>query len=248
VTRWLHSAGYLLDEEEPEVQVVRPSDLRLVPPAAVIRCLDDDGLWMPTVEGVSAEGPVIGLLVHPAELKAEARDGGSLLPDAPPAGADVTALLRYVGNELARRGTLTNPWGLYASDIRPEIWARTEELTDTTSRTLGCHLEGAGELRLPIRHTAAGEVLAAIQEHGITVFLAGDDDALAAAVGRYLVGAEFLRHAGDVRVEVDREAPSEMLDPAAIWTGGAGSAEEPLEAFADRAQTAETNDQEVAQA
>ena len=69
VTRWLCSAGYLVEGEDPEIQVVRPSDLRLVPPAAVIRSLDDQAIWMPTVEGTAADGPVIGLLVHPAQLQ-----------------------------------------------------------------------------------------------------------------------------------------------------------------------------------
>jgi hypothetical protein len=39
--RHLLTAGYLMPDEEPDVLVLRPSDLRLVPPAAVIRCLDD---------------------------------------------------------------------------------------------------------------------------------------------------------------------------------------------------------------
>jgi hypothetical protein len=244
VNRWLHSAGYLVDGEEPEVHVVRPSDLRLVAPAAVIRCLDTEDLWMPTVEGVSQDGPVIGLIVHPAELRANG--AGAPAGDVPPAAPDVTALLRYMSHELARRGALTNPWALYAADVRPEIWARTEELTDTTRRHLECQLEGAGELRLPIRHTAAGEVVAAIQEHGIAVFLAGDDDALASSVGRYLTSVGFLRNADDIRVEVERDRPAESLDPDAIWTGRRASAPAgEVEAFTN---PAETKDQEVAQA
>jgi hypothetical protein len=127
---------------------------------------------------------------------------------------------------------------LYAADVRPEIWARTEELTDATERQLRCFLEGAGDLRVPIRHTAAGEVAAALQEERITVFLAGDDDALAAAVGRYLSAAGFLRHADDVRVEATAPPPSESLDPDAIWTGGARE-----EASSSHART---EDQEVA--
>jgi hypothetical protein len=238
VTRWLRTAGYLAPDEEPAVEVVRPSDLRLVPPAAVIRCLDDPALWMPTVEGSSPSGPVIGLLVHPAQLQlAERRRAGEDSP-APPSAADVTALLRYVGGELAARGHLLNSWALYAADVRPEIWARTEELTDATDRHLRCFLEESGELRVALRHTAAGEVAAALQEERITVFLAGDDDALATAVGRYLSAAGFLRHVDDIRVEAAAAPPSESLDPDAIWTGEA------------RAETSSsmtrTEDQEVA--
>jgi hypothetical protein len=219
VTRWLRSAGYLAPEEEPEIEVVRPSDLRLVPPAAMIRSVEDPEIWMPTVEGTSADGPVIGLLAHPAVLRvAERRLAGSDQA-APPSATDVTGLLRYLAAELAARGHLGDPWSLYASSVQPEIWARTEEVTDPTNRSLQSFIEGGSELRLPIRHTAAGEVCAALQEHGITVFLAGDDDALAATVGRYLAAAGFLRHREDIRVETRTPAPAESLDPDAIWTG-----------------------------
>jgi len=224
VTRWLCSAGYLVEGEDPEIQVVRPSDLRLVPPAAVIRSLDDQAIWMPTVEGTAADGPVIGLLVHPAQLQVSERRLAGSDEAVPPSAPDVTALLRYVGGEMATRGHMLDPWALYASDVRPEIWARTEELTDATDRRLECFIEGSTELRLPIRHTAAGEVAVALQEHGITVFLAGDDDALARSVGRYLSEAGFLRHAEDIRVEVERPAPPDALDPDAIRSRTAGDA------------------------
>jgi hypothetical protein len=219
VTRWLRTAGYLTPQEEPEVQVVRPSDLRLVPPAAVIRSLDDPGVWMPTVEGSSAAGPVIGLLSHPAQLQASERRRVGTEAPAPPAAPDVTALLRYLGGELAGRGHLANPWALYASDVRAEIWARTEELTDATDRHLHCYLGGGEELTVPVRHTAAGELVAALQEAQITVFLAGQEGVLTASVGRYLSAAGFLRHAEEVRLEATATPPSESLDPDAIWTG-----------------------------
>ena len=218
VTRWLHAAGYLVEDEEPEIQVVRPSDLRLVPPAAVIRSLDDRATWMPTVEGTGPDGPVIGLLVHPAQLQVSERRLAGTDEAAPPSAPDVTALLRYLGGEMTTRGHLRDPWSLHATNVRREIWARTEELTDPTSRRLECFIEGTTELRLPIRHTAAGEVSAALQEEDITVFLAGDDDALARAVGRYLTAAGFLRHPEDVRLETESPAPPESLDPDAIRT------------------------------
>jgi hypothetical protein len=218
VTRWLRSAGYLGEDEEPEIEVVRPSDLRLVPPAALIRSLDDAEIWMPTVEGSSAEGPVIGLLAHPAVLHVPQRRlaGSDVAP--PPSAPDITGLLRYLGGELAARGHMLNPWSLYASGVRPEIWSRSEQLTDPTDRRLQCFIEGGAELSLPIRRTAAGEVCAALQEREITVFLAGDDEALATTVGRYLTAAGYLRHAEDIRPQTLLPAPAESLDPDAIRT------------------------------
>jgi len=217
--RWLRSAGYLAEDEEPEILVVRPSDLRLTSPAAMIRSLDDAALWLPTVEGASPAGPVVGLLTHPAELHAEERRRRGASPaDAPPSAPDVTGLLRYIGHEMAVRGRLLDPWALYACEVRPEIWARTEELTDETPRRLACHLEGGEGLEVPIRHTAAGESVAALQDRGITVFLAGDADALASSVARYLVELGFLRHPGDMRIESALRRPAESLDPDTIWT------------------------------
>jgi hypothetical protein len=247
VVRHLHTAGYLAPEEEPEVLVVRPSDLRLVPPAAVIRSLDDQRLWMPTVEGVSEQGPVVGLLSHPAELRSEQRRRAGAVSEPPPSSPDVTGLLRRIGAEMAQRGRLLNPWALYAAEVRPEIWARTEEVTDPTPSTLACHLESGERLEVPVRHTAAGELVAALQERGITVFLAGDLDALNASVARYLAGAGFLRHVADLRPEAVREAPAEALDPDSIWTGQPEGWEGPgraLERLDSETQTA-IEDREV---
>jgi hypothetical protein len=216
----LRAAGYLMVDEEPEVLVLRPSDLRLVPPAALIRCLGDPDLWLPTVEGVSAEGPVIGLLSHPTELVTEVRRRrGSPAREAPPSAPDVSALLRWVGGEMAVRGRVASPWSLYAADVRPEIWARTEELTDPTNHTLFAHLDGGSTLEVPVRHTAAGEAVGAIRDVGISVFLAGGHDALAEVIGQYLAAGGFLRDPADLRPEVVREAPPERLDPDSIRTG-----------------------------
>jgi hypothetical protein len=220
VIRHLLTAGYLMPDEEPDVLVLRPSDLRLVPPAAVIRCLDDPALWLPTVEGSSAEGPVVGLLAHPAELATETRirrDSSAVAP--PPSAPDITALLRYIGHEMAVRGRLVNPWALYATEVRPEIWARTEELTDGTNRTLTAHLVAGGSLQVPVRHTAAGEAVGAIRDQGIAVFLAGGPEALGDVIGRYLVAFGFLRDPADLRPELVGPAPPERLDPDSIWTG-----------------------------
>jgi hypothetical protein len=247
VVRHLHTAGYLTPGEDPEVLVLRPSDLRLVPPAAVIRSLDDAGFWLPTVEGSSPEGPVIGLLSHPAELRPPTqrrRRGAGEDDSVPPSGPDVTALLRYIAVEMARRGEIVDPWALYACDLRPEIWARTEELTDPTGVALTAHMEGGERLEMHARHTAAGELVAALSDRGIAVFLAGDQDALARAVGRYLVAHGFLRHADDVRPEIVTEAPAEALDPDSIWTGApSGFAVEPTPELSS--QTTTNEDQEV---
>jgi hypothetical protein len=215
----LRAAGYLVADEAPEVLVLRPSDLRLVPPAAVIRSLEDPSLWLPSVEGTSAEGPVVGLLSHPTELLTEyRRRRGSPARDAPPSAVDISALLRWVGGEMTIRGRLANPWSLYAAEVRPEIWARTEELTDPTDRTLLAHLDGGTTLEVPVRHTAAGEAVGAIRDVGIAVFLAGDHEALGSVIGQYLVAAGFLRDPADLRPEVIREAPPERLDPDSIRT------------------------------
>jgi hypothetical protein len=221
VIRHLRTSGYLSGEEEPEVLVVRPSDLRLVPPACTVRCVDDAELWIPTVEGTSAEGPVVGLLSHPAELaRTRRRLRRSVETDPPPFAPDVAGLLRYLGAELVRERHLIDPWSLYASSVRPEIWARTEELTDPTSRVLSAHMEGGKSLEMAIRDTAAGESIAALRDRdrGICVFLAGDDDALAAIAGRFLTAAGFLRDPGDLRPETVREAPAPTLDPSLIRT------------------------------
>jgi hypothetical protein len=221
VLRHLLTAGYLMSDEEPDVLVLRPSDLRLVPPAAVIRCLDDPSLWLPTVGGTSAEGPVVGLLAEPAELASETRrKRGSPDVAPPPSAPEITALLRYIGHEMTVRGRLVNPWTLHATEVRPEIWARTEELTDRTNRTLTAHLVGGPPLVVPVRHTAAGEAVGAISDQGITVFLAGDHDALGDVIGRYLVGSGFLRDPADVRGEEVSQVAPERLDPDSIWTGG----------------------------
>ena len=220
VVRHLLTAGYLTPDEEPDVLVLRPSDLRLVAPAAVIRCLDDPAVWLPTVEGSSAEGPVVGLLAHPAELATEIRRRRGSPPVAPPPSApDVTALLRYVGHEMTVRGRVANPWTLHATEVRPEIWARTEELTDGTNRTLTANLVGGAPLEVPVRHTAAGEAVGAIRDQGIAVFLAGDHDALAEVIGRYLVAFGFLRDPADLRPEMVGRVPAERLDPDSIRTG-----------------------------
>jgi hypothetical protein len=228
-----------MPDEEPEVLVLRPSDLRLVPPAAIIRCLDDPSLWTPTVEGTSTEGPVVGLLAHPVELTGDGRRvRGAAAPVPPPSAPDITALLRYIGSEMRVRGRLASPWALYATDVRPEIWARTEELTEATGHALTARLESGEALEVPVRQTAAGEAVGALRDRGIAVFLTGDHDSLAAAIGRYLVGCGFLRDPRDLRARPVREVGPERLDPDSIWSGRTPDfAAEPAEELETTEQT-----------
>jgi hypothetical protein len=69
-----------------------------------------------------------------------------------------------------------------------------------------------------VRRTAAGESVGAIRDEAIAVFLAGDEDALAASIGRYLAAARFLRDAGDLRAEAVAARVPERLDPDSIFT------------------------------
>jgi hypothetical protein len=102
--------------------------------------------------------------------------------------------------------------------VRPEIWSRTEKLTEPTNRSLGCHLEGGVELEVPIHRTAAGESVGAIRAEGISVFIGGNDDALATSVGRYLAAAGHIRDARELRPRLARETTTEVLDPDSIFT------------------------------
>src|SRR5918996_441769 len=110
----------LRDKVQRHLEVIAPARslplcyFRLVPPAAVIRCLDDPSIWLPTVEGSSAEGPVIGLLSHPTELRVEERRRAGAAPDAPPSSPEITGLLRYIGGGVGGGGGVLNPWALYA--------------------------------------------------------------------------------------------------------------------------------------
>jgi hypothetical protein len=204
VCRYLESAGYVSDADEVTVGVVRPSDLRRVAPAAVLRSHSDGDLWIPTVEGTSPDGPVIGVVGHAPQLRRrERRRGGAgpRLEDTAPAAPDVVALIRYMQAELGRPGQMA-AWGVYANEVRPEIWAAAEERTEDAGVRLVAHLtdEGATRLELAVRRTGAGDVAVALEDRGINVFLAPDEDGLATLVGHHLAGADFLRFTTEVEI------------------------------------------------
>jgi hypothetical protein len=246
VCRYMVSAGYVHDPDEVTVGVLRPRDLRRVPPAAVFRSYEDPELWIPSVEGISPEGPVVGLLGQATRLRRPERRRAGPGPDltaTAPAAPDVVELLRFVRTELARRRSLRDLSTLYASEVRPEIWAAAERNTGDTGRRLVAYLsdEEGSALELAVRRTGFGEVATALEDRGINVLIAPDDDALAASVGRYLAAHDFLRFASEIEIH-DVAAPrAERLEADSIPTSGDGfavAASQP-EAGAGFAATAE---------
>ena len=223
VCRYLTGAGYVASPDEVIVGVVRPRDLQRVPPAAVFRSLSDPDVWMPTVEGTSPEGPVVGLLAHPAELRGRGRIRAQIGPapsEEAPAAPDVVGLLRFVRAELSRRSSSFDPEALYAAGVRAEIWRAAEQRLERTGMTLAAYLadEDGSRIELPVLRMGSGDVVAALEDSGINVLLAADEDALATSVGRLLERSGFLRFAEEV--EIHRVAPprAERLEPDAIWT------------------------------
>jgi hypothetical protein len=204
VCRYLESAGYVGHADEVTVGVVRPRDLRRVPPAAVLRSHSDPELWIPTVEGTSPDGPVVGVVGYAPQLRRRERrreGAGPRLEESAPAAPDVVALIRYLQAELGRAGQIA-AWGVYASEVRPDIWAAAEERTDDAGVLLVAHMtdEESTRLELAVRRTGAGEVAVALEDRGINVFLAPDEDALATLVGHHLVGADFLSFTTEVEI------------------------------------------------
>lgn len=221
VCQYLRSAGYVGSDEEVEVGVVRPRDLSLVAPAAVFRSLGDPDLWVPSVEGVSEEGAVVGVLGHAAELRGQERRRAGILPDEKaPAAPDVIALLRVVREEMSRARGANEPDAVYADDVRPVIWAAAEERTEDAGLSCVAYLSGeeATRLELKVRRTGAGDVATALMDRAISVFVAPDEAALAAQVGRYLAAHDFLRYATEVEVHAEHAPRAERLEAEAIWT------------------------------
>jgi hypothetical protein len=224
--RHMISSGYVSEAEEVAVGVLRPRDLSRVDPAAVFRSYADPELWLPSVEGVSAEGPVVGVLGHATQLGAERARAGVRAADVrtAPSAPDVVELLRFLRVELVRGRALEDPSTLYASEVRPEIWAAAEVHTQDTGRRLVAYMtdEQATKLELAIRRTGFGEVVTALEDRGIDVLLAPDDEALAAVAGNYLAARGFLRFASEVEIHAAEAPRAERLEPDDIFTSGDG--------------------------
>lgn len=227
VCSYLMSAGYVSEPEAVTVGVVRPRDLSLVAPATVLRSLSDSSFWLPTVEGVSSEGPVVGVLASATRIAEPERrrfGAGPAAQDAAPAAPDVLSLLRFVRAEMSRspqhRDLDTD--ALYASEVRPEIWTAAESRTEDSGRSLVAHLsdEEQTRLELSIRGTGAGDVAAALIDSEISAFLAPDEDALARMVGRYLHDRGFLRFADEIEIHSAALPRAERLEADEIRTFG----------------------------
>ena len=223
VARYLLNAGYVRDIEEITVGVLRPSDLRRVAPAAVFRSLADPNLWLPSVEGISPDGPVVGVMEQALRLREGERRRAGAGPAAngsPPAAPDVVELLRFLRTELARSRGAKDPSALYASEVREEIWQDAERNTEDTGARLVAYLtdEEATTLEMPIRRTGFGEVVTALEDQGITALLAPDPEALADLAGRYLAENDFLRFSTEVEIHAAATPRAERLDADAIWT------------------------------
>ena len=227
VCRYLLSAGYVEDESEVTVGVLRPRDLRLVGPAAIFRSQLDAEFWLPTVEGISAEGPVIGVLANAARLSEPERrraGGAPLVQDTAPAEADVMSLLRLLRAEMAPKYDYEQMAALYASEIRPEIWEAVEARSDDAGIRLVAYLtddEGT-VLELGVRRLSTGDLCAALADTGINAFLADTADGLASAVGAHLHRSGFLRFAEEIEIHAAEAPRAERLDTEAIWTRGDG--------------------------
>jgi hypothetical protein len=223
ICRYLVSAGYAREPEDVEVLVLRPRDLRLVAPAAVFRSSVDPDVWIPCVDGVSAEGPVIGVLEHAAHLRhpRRARAGAGLaVGEASPAAPEIVSLLRYVRLELARGGRALDPATLYATDVRPDQWALAEARLSEARGRLVAYLadDQSTRLEMAIRRSGSGESTTAIEDRGISVFAADSDEELAGAVGRYLAARGFLPFADEIEIQPAETPHAERLDPDTIWT------------------------------
>jgi hypothetical protein len=214
ICRHLVAAGYVSEPDEVTVGVVHPRDLRCVPPAAVFRSVEDPEVWLAAVDGVSAEGPVIGVLSRALRLRGDERPRAGVGPAAAPSAPsapDVAELLHRL------RSARVGP-DLYASEVRPDVWADAARRTEPTGRRLVAYLsdDDATVLELPIARTWSGQLLVALESGGIDAFLAPGEQELAAVVGRHLAAAGLLRLAAEVE---PRDVPSpraELLDPAAI--------------------------------
>jgi hypothetical protein len=134
----------------------------------------------------------------------------------------VVSLLRHVRIELTRGHRALDPATLYATDVRPDQWAAAEaRLADAHVRLVTVLSDDeATRLEIAVRRTAAGESVTAIQDRGISFFVADSDEQLADFVGRYLAGQGFLRFADEIDVNAEPTPRADKLDADTIWTHG----------------------------
>ena len=76
-------------------------------------------------------------------------------------------------------------------------------------------------LELVVRHTGGGDYAVALEDRGINVFLAHDEEGLATLVGRHLAGAEFLRFSEEIEIHRVEAPRAERLGIESIRTDGA---------------------------
>ncbi|MGH2845291.1 MAG: hypothetical protein ACRDL0_04595, partial [Thermoleophilaceae bacterium] len=157
------------------------------------------------------------------------RGGGPATENGAPAAPDAVSLIRYLQTALRgepppgvtpredRAGQLA-AWGIYASEVREEIWAAAEARTEDAGSRLVAHLtdDDATRLELEVRRTGAGDVAVAIADRGINVFLAPDEGALAIQVGHHLAGSEFLRFTTEVEIHPAEPPRAERLGVESI--------------------------------
>ena len=111
-------------------------------------------------EGVSAEGPVVGAVGRPTQLRRRERrrkGGGPTVEDTAPAAPDVLGLLRFLRTEFARAGEAAAE-GMYATEVRPEIWEAAQERTEDAGTRLVSYLTDpeTTRLELDVRRTGGG--------------------------------------------------------------------------------------------
>lgn len=229
ICRYLVSAGYVSEPDEVEVRVMRPRDLSSVPPACVFVSLSEDSFWVPAVEGVSAEGPVVGLVGHAAKISREARRR-RFGDERTPSAVDVLSLLRYVRVDLDRARSGLDVTEVYAGNVRPDVWAQAQRHCQDSGTRLVAYLDGE-PLELAVVRTGAGDIACALDHGNIACFLEQDEESLARCVGAYLVRAGYLRFPEEVQIEAAPPPRAERLeaDQISTFTSNGFAASEPEE-------------------
>ena len=225
VCRYLRTAGYLGPDEEPEVLVVRPS--RPAPGAArrgdPLRSTTRS-CGMPDRRGrLRGRARSSACWPTPPSCATASAAAARRRRDPRPRRPDVTgaaALHRRTrwsvrGATCSTRGRCTRP------TCGPRSGPAPRRSPTPTTGALACHLEGGEELEVPVRHTAAGESSAALQERAHhRVPRRRRRRAGAPSVGRYLAeaGLPAPRRATCARDRPRAPAPRRST-PTTIWTG-----------------------------